>query len=293
VVDTSKMEVIGRLIKINYLMFQDIYSSEDEFHNYYLKFLNMYKKPERAFYELTNLSRYFLTMKTTEQNNLKTIMFISLIERLNSDKDFITFPEWVSKKELNKSSIKEIKKFYNDYEKEYGCSSKFRAFFQEYLTKEEKIQFIKAIKYYPKLSDGSDSHNLFPFCFKENNCRPCFQSCPLVNYEKEDCLIGKDEDKLKKTLNELAEFLYYYRSKFVHEARIFGLSETKLINLKGDSMSFSPLDYVDYKFRKLKKAKYEGLIIVNLNAKMLENVLERNFKKLLDNFIKVRESTET
>jgi len=288
------MEIIGRLIKINYLMFQDIYFSQDEFHNYYSKFLNIYKKPERALYELANLSRYFLTMKTTEQNNLKTIMFISLIERLNSDKDFITFPEWISNKELNKASIKEINKFYNDYKKEHGCSSKFRAFFQVYLTKEEKIQFIKSIKYYPKLSDGSDSHNLFPFCFEENNCRPSYlQSCPLVNYEKEDCLICKDEDKLKKTLNELAEFLYYYRSKFVHEARMFGLSEPKLGNLDGASMSFSPLDYVNYKFSKLKKPKYEGLIIVDLNAKMLENVLERNFKKLLANFIKVRESIET
>jgi hypothetical protein len=80
VVDTSKMEVIGRLIKINYFMFQDIYLSEDEFYNYYLKFLSIYKKPDRALYELTNLSRYFLTMKTTEQDNLKTIMFISLID---------------------------------------------------------------------------------------------------------------------------------------------------------------------------------------------------------------------
>ncbi len=210
-VDTSKIEVIQRLIKINYLMFQEIYFSQEEFYNYYLKFLNIYEKPERALYELTNLSRYFLTMKSTEQNNLKTIMFISLIERLNSDKDFITFPEWIGKNELNKASIKEIKKIYNDYEKEYGCSSKFRAFFQEYLTKEEKIQFIQSIKYYPKLNNGSDSHNLFPFCFKENSCRLSnLQSCPLVSYEKEDCLICKDEDKLRKTLNELADFLYYY-----------------------------------------------------------------------------------
>jgi hypothetical protein len=70
---------------------------------------------------------------------------------------------------------------------------------------------------------------------------------------------------------------------------MFGLSETKLGKIEGASLSFSPLDYVDYKFSKLKKAKYEGFIIVELNAKMLEKVLERNFKKLLDNFIKVRE----
>ena len=72
-VDTSKIEVIQRLIKINYLMFQEIYFSQEEFYNYYLKFLNIYEKPERALYELTNLSRYFLTMKSTEQNNLKTM----------------------------------------------------------------------------------------------------------------------------------------------------------------------------------------------------------------------------
>ena len=71
---------------------------------------------------------------------------------------------------------------------------------------------------------------------------------------------------------------------------MFGLSESKLGNLEEASMSLSPLDYVDYKFNKLKKPKYEGLIIVDLNAKMLENVLERNFKKLLDNFIKVRDA---
>jgi hypothetical protein len=51
--------------------------------------------------------------------------------------------------------------------------------------------------------------------------------------------------------------------------------------------------YIEYSFRKLKRPKYKGGIFLDLTAHHLEGILEHNFKKLLDNFVALRESEKS
>jgi hypothetical protein len=253
---------------------------------------------EKAFYEIFTLSEYYRAMKIVETDVLKIIMMTSLIERLNSERDFLTFPEWLTTKEQENDAgtNKKIKQIFNKYAKEHGCSGKFRRFFQNFITKKEKVELIKSVRFFPKLKSGLNSPNLFPlFCFEESRCNPPpLQSCPLVNYDQQDCLICSDAQELKKVLDEFAEFLYTLRSKFVHDARMFALASPNTVTHdNGATLSMSLWTYIDYNFRKLKREKYEGLIMLDLTTRHLEGILKCNFKKMLDNFVRLREPKES
>lgn len=293
--EKTQKERTKETIQKSFRLFKGIYDSDQEMYEYFLKFQRIYETPENAFYEIFTLSEYYRAMKIVKTDVLKIIMITSLIERLNSEKDFITFPEWLRKndKETNIVTKKTIRQIYSEYEKEYGCSGKFRSFFQNFLTKKEKIKLIQSVRFFPRLKSGLNSPNLFPlFCFEESRCRPPpVQSCPLVSYDKQDCLICNDAKELKKVLDEFAEFLYTLRSKFVHDARMFALASPKSVTHdNGVTISMGLWTYVDYSYRKLKKPKYKGGLFLDLNALHLEKVLEHNFKKLLDNFVALRES---
>ena len=293
--EKTQQDRIKEYITKKFCLFQGIYDSDQEMYSYFLKFERIYGTPENAFYEIFTLSEYYRAMKLEKSDVLKIIMITSIIERLYSKKDFVTFPEWLRKieKESDIESNKTIRQIYDDYEKENGCSSKFRRFFQDFLTKKEKIELIQSIRFFPRLKSGLNSPNLFPLlCFEESRCRPPpIQSCPLVNYDKQDCLICNNDKELRKVLDEFAEFLYTFRSKFVHDARMFGLASPESITHdNGATISMGLWTYVDYSFRKLDKSKYEGGIMLDLNARHLEGILEHNFKKLLDNFVSLRES---
>ena len=229
-------------------------------------------------------------MKIVKPDFLKLIMLISLIEKLNSKSAFLTFPEWLKKieKEDEVCNKKTVRKVYAKYEEEYGCSSKFRNFFQKYLTKKEKVKLLESIRYYVKSNTDSSSSNLVPmFCFEENVCRLApYHSCPMQNYDTKDCPICKDEKALKKSLNEFAEFLYTLRSNFVHNAIIFDLASPQSVtHSNGVTMDMALATYIQYHFKKINRPEYKGNILLELTANHLESILSRNFKRLLDNYI--------
>ena len=283
-------ETIRQSINRNFKHFKEIFNSELEMYDYFLRFKKIHEDPEDAYYELFSLSDYYRAMKIVKPDFLKLIMLISLIEKLNSKSAFQTFPEWLKKTEIEyeKCNKKKIRKIYATYEEEFGCSSKFRKFFQKYLTKKEKIELLESIRFYIKLDTDSKSSKLVPmFCFKENVCRLApYYSCPRQNYDRKDCPICENEKTLKKSLDEFAEFLYALRSNFVHNAIIFDLASPKSVtHHNGVTMDMGLATYIQYRFRKIKRPEYKGTIFLELTANHLENILNRNFKKLLNNYI--------
>ena len=94
-----------------------------------------------------------------------------------------------------------------------------------------------------------------------------------------DCPLFQDEKLLNKTLNELANFIYQMRNKFVHNATMFHLAKS--------SQGFPSLmiDYIEYDFRYVKESKFRGTILLELSSEKLEEFLNRNFKKMLESYI--------
>lgn len=290
--EKNTQDVIKISIKNSFKHFNKIFDSENEMYDYFLKFNKIYKSPDDAFYELFSISDYYRSLKIVKPDFLKLIMMISLIEKLNSKNDFQTFPDWIKKNRKKKQPFTEnsITKIYSKYEKEHGCSSKFRNFFQEYLTKKEKIELIKSISYYYTSEINSESNLVPMFCYEEKKCKTApYYSCPIHTDDSNSCKICNDEKSLKKSINEFAEFLYTLRSNFVHNAIIFDLASPQSITRpNGITMDAALVTYIQYKFRKIKKPEYKGMILLQLTADHLENILDHNFKNLLMNYTTTR-----
>jgi len=94
------------------------------------------------------------------------IMIVSISERLSLGlKKFTDFFSWVGRKEtlreyqalLESGEIKEyeglIHTLKNHWSQEYGSTTKVTEFFNKFLTKEEKIEFVKSIRYFRKVPE--------------------------------------------------------------------------------------------------------------------------------------------
>jgi hypothetical protein len=291
------MQVNGRdFIKENFQCFKDAFTSEQEMLDYWKKFSIVSKPNGSSLEEFYDIALFYKAMKLTKDDSTKLIMITSIIEKLNSENDYRTFAEWINEQKIevgrNKKDIKRLWSAYND---QFGCSSKFRNFFKgKYLTKKEKVTLLQSVKFY--VERDSKSPYLMPmFCYDKNYCyfRNTLSSCPisLSNFDKDDCPICSDDKKLKKGLGELAEFLYYMRNKFVHDACLPRLAPPlKPVKHKdGATLTMTTFNYVHYKFKR-KKPEYVGWICVELNVMDIEQILNRNFKNLLENYVSSRKS---
>jgi hypothetical protein len=94
------------------------------------------------------------------------IMMISIMEVLSLGlKDFIDFYDWVAKKEIviDHQTLMEsgeiegyeelIRSLRKRWRQEYGSVTKVTDFFKNFLTKEEKVEFVKSIKYFRKVPE--------------------------------------------------------------------------------------------------------------------------------------------
>jgi len=269
-------------VKEYFRFFNEVYSSEKEMLEYCLKFQQIYQTPMRAFEEFFSLSQFYRAMKLMEDDFAKLIMIISLIEKLSSKKDYIDFGEWVSiKRKENPSWNETIEKAWSSYNEEFGFSHKFRNFFRnpKYLNETEQLELLKSVYYYIKNADNSYSL-VSLFCYDEEVCRSVKTPC-LFRLDK-NCPAFKDKEIVKDGIKEFADFLYRLRSKFVHDALMFGLS--------GEAFGTTALlvTYVPYRFRYIKRPSYDGNVVLRLSGKKLEEILNSNFKKLLSEYIAMR-----
>jgi hypothetical protein len=298
----TSQEVLEEFVKTHFLFFKEIYSSEGEMLEYGLKFKQMFKSFDRAFNEFYSISEFYRALKLIGSNDdaksetvadlfkpqknrvdfIKLIMIISLIEKLSSGRDFIEFSEWIK---LNKLKNEKVLRAWNTYNKEHGCSHKFRNFFQneDYLTKREQLALLRSVSYYVRNKDNSLT-DVPLFCYDAPKCGKRRFGCKSV--ADEECTALKEEKVLKDGIKEFANFLYVMRNRFVHDANMISLSE----EFRGEA-SFL-YDYVPYKLRYLKRPSYNGFVGLKLSAQSLENILNRNFKKLLNNYIKIRNANK-
>jgi hypothetical protein len=296
----TPQEELEEFVKTHFLFFKKVYSSEGEMLEYGLKFEQVFKSFKRAFNEFYSISEFYralkligsnddaksetiadlLTLKKSNVDFIKLIMIISLIEKLSSGKDFMEFSEWTK---VNKLENEKILSAWNTYNKEHGCSHKFRNFFQneDYLTKREQLALLRSVSYYVRNKDKSLT-DVPLFCYDALKCGKRRFGCKFVG--DEECPALKEEKILKDGIKEFANFLYEMRNRFVHDANMINLSE----EFRGEA-SFL-YDYVPYKLRYLKRPSYNGFVGLKLSAQNLENILGRNFKKLLNNYIDLRKA---
>ena len=101
---------------------------------------------------------------------------------------------------------------WNDYIAIHGKRKNFRGFFIN-LEREEKFDLLQLIK-----RKYEDYDEMRYFCYQGEQCNYSKFYC---NYEtiKRDCPAYDDDKILKDGIKKLANHLYDFRSKFVHEAR--------------------------------------------------------------------------
>ena len=269
-------EKLRAIVTAYFPYFKDIYTSESEVLKYWLKFYAVFDD-ERALAEFLRILGFYRALKTVKVDFVKLIMIISLIEKLNSGEDYVDFGVWLSKQGKNANSEKCCEQLFQAWNITHGCSHKFRNFFKntEFVTKSEQIILLKSV-----VGKHEHSPTFVPlFCYDETKCKKFYSE---ENRVYEDCPIILEESVLNRGLTHFANFLYYnLRNKFVHDAKIIQLpDETDML-----------WDYENEV--QTVRGKYTGLIGLSLKSKTLEELLNRNFKKLLHNYVEARRQSST
>jgi len=212
----------------------------------------------------------------------RLIMMTSIIEFLNSKEDFVTFNDWIKKEgkhdELRRRGID----IWHEYNRIHGAAEKFRTFFNEYLTKEEKIKLMKSVQFYQR-----QRKEFFPlFCFKGAECNVQYSYCTF-DARKEKCPAYVSEKRISKGIKEFANFLYTLRSKFVHEAKLFVLPKPLPQGVGGSSWL---VDYFEYKFI-TRDYFYKGTIMLELFGIQFTELVQKYLKTIMNNYVETRSKT--
>ena len=271
---TSKFD-LEKTIDTNFSFFANIFCSKEEMTEYWNRFSEIGE-------DLTifTISQFYVFLKQIEErkyDSLRLIMLTSIIEKLNSKEDHLTFPEWISKENKKEELKKRGLSLWDEYNKIHGSSGKFRRFFKNYLSKDENIDLIRSVLSKAKLKVSPTSELLVPrFCY-EDKCNVRFLSCNF-DRNKDNCPLVSSPSKLRRAIKNFSDFLYSLRNSFVHQANIVLLSE---VDYNGTPVLL--LEYIP--------AKKTNLVI-RLAPEQLETLLEKNFKKLLDDYITNRKGTQ-
>jgi len=284
---------LDHFIKRNFGYFKAIYKNEKEMSQYYEKFQDTTDKSEVALSNFLGLHEFYRAMKTAKNATVKLIMIISLVEKLSSNREFVDFAEWLKERgrttenEHYKSIQKYCNKMWNEYNEEYGCSSKFRRFFNnsEFITRDERIALLQSVSIFEKENPFFQVH---PFCYDEK--------CPITRIERvtdtsimygnprsdcEKCPLFEDDKKLKRGMEEYAQFLYEVRNRFVHDAILAPFPSGK----RGIFSSENVVSMTRYRFRRSNKRAVILRVFITSGTDQLETILNRNFKKLLESCI--------
>jgi len=209
----------------------------------------------------------------------RLIMMASIVELLNSKEDFMRFDEWVEREGKDNKLRRKGVNLWHEYNRKHGAAEKFRTFFKEYLTKDEKIKLMKSVQFYRK-----EKKEFFPlFCFKGTECNVNHSYCAF-DANKRKCPAYTSDRRINRGIRECANFLYTMRSRFVHEAKLFFLPKP-LPEGVGGSSSF--VDYLQYKFI-TKDYFHKGTIMLNLFSHQFADLVQKYLMATLDKYIEVR-----
>jgi hypothetical protein len=279
----------------NFSYFKEIYNDKEEMFQCFKRFQDIYddSESENAESDFVALHEFYKAMTRMEDQTVKLLMIISLIEKLSSEREYLVFPEWLKKTE--QSTDKNYNVLWNEYNEKFGCSGKFRRFFgnEEYVNRDEQINLLRSVSAFRR--KGNSYVFTHPFCYEEKCPTVPSESgtCPGRKEEKQQqvlyecdykkCPLPTDDRKLKNGISQFAEYLYEVRSRFVHGAVLPNLpSGKKTLFSHGDNM----ITMREYRFRKSGGRAKILRVFFNLGPKQLEDILNRNFMKLLDAYIK-------
>ena len=259
----------GELIKYR-MKFMDINSIE--IFNGILRLIRLHYKFNKIDVDKNDDLRVLLDMN-------KLLFMTTIVEVLLSKEKHISFDKWLNKV-LSKENTK-CQKLWQDYIEIHGASKKFRTFFLEFLNKDEQIKLMKNIQLFQK--DEKGEIEVIPLC--SYNSEDCNLSQFKCNYDinQMNCPAYDNNKYMKKPLKECADFLYYIRSKFVHEAQLYLFPEPLQKGFGGTSSSFN---YIDYRFRN--RGQYNGLIKMDLFPSIFIHLVKIKLKKLMDTFIETK-----
>ena len=266
---------------------QTIFSSKEEPIEYCRRFQEIGK-----FWTLYNVAQfsYFLEKmkdsytKVDEYSRIlididRLIMMASIVELLNSKEDFVRFDEWIEQEGKDEELRSKGVNIWHEYNRIHGSAEKFRTFFKEFLTKEEKTKLMKSVQFYLK-----EENEFFPlFCFKGAECNVNHSYCTFDS-NKERCPAYISTKRINRGIKECTDFLYTMRSKFVHEAKLFLLPKPLPKGVGGSSWLF---DYFEYKFT-TRKRFYKGTIRLGLFSKLFTELVQKYLKALMDKYIEAR-----
>jgi len=176
-------DILQGLAYLAFQTFGDFFSSKDDV----IKYINKFENPKIALLflevgEFYHSAKFYYCPNCFPPKRIEScpecknpfempahivlIMMTSISERLSLGlKNFIDFFDWVCKKEivcdyqimLETEKIKGYEELVHSlrerWRQEYGSVTKVTDFFNKFLTKEEKIEFIKAIKYFRKVPE--------------------------------------------------------------------------------------------------------------------------------------------
>lgn len=213
------------------------------------------------------------------------ILLTSIIETLTRRVPYKTFQDWFSENKdyyANKNCLQA----FNDYNAIHGARKNFRSFFLNYLSIDEKIELLL------KIRKIWNNEILAPFCFQTRD--ECYYS--IRSWEKErgeiveyfhgysnqckgknkinECPAMNNEKIMNNGIKELADCLYEFRSKFVHESII-------------PTFSF-PFFYENERpltERRIKIGDKEYRFIIELNTEDLFVLIMNKISILLDDFL--------
>jgi len=267
---------------------QTLFSSKKEAIEYCKKFQKIGK-----FWTLYHIAQfsYFLDKvkdayeKVDEYSRIlmdinRLIMMASIVELLNSKEDFVRFDKWVEQEGKDDELRRKGVNIWHMYNRIHGSAEKFRTFFKEYLTKDEKIKLMKSVQFYQK-----KEKEFFPlFCFKGLECNVNHSYCTF-NTSKEKCLAYISDRRISTGMKECANFLYAMRSRFVHEAKLFFFPKPLPKGVGGSSWL---VDYVEYEFI-TKNYLHKGSIMLDLFSSRFTELVKKYLKKLMQRYIETRE----
>jgi hypothetical protein len=179
----KKEIILAELIRLAFEALGNLFSSEDVV----IEFVNNFKDPKIAerFLEIATFYYYaqfhfspncFTSKRAGNCPECKSpfempahtvlIMILSMMEFLSSDlKEYVDFYDWISKKEIvskyqhlvNSSDFEGYKKLVESlkksYKEKYGSRTKITNFFNKNLTNEEKLEFVRSVRYYKEVPD--------------------------------------------------------------------------------------------------------------------------------------------
>jgi hypothetical protein len=168
---------------------------------------------------------YYICLPDKNEEEVRSEMRIvgitSLIEAMMPEVEFKDFFQYFESTYKGKDNIESFKEIKEEYLSKHGASRKIRAYFDKFVTPEDKENFCDGIEKYNKdnFPESPEGKELYKKFFASMDSGDLLQASLI-----EDEIKSKDNSfiKIPSNDNSLPNLLYQMRSDFVHKAEMRG-----------------------------------------------------------------------